>query len=283
MKKYYELTKPGIIRGNVITAIAGFLLASRGEFDSWLFLGTIIGLLFVVASACVVNNIIDRDIDAKMMRTKDRALVKQQLSIRAATIFGLLLGILGFSLMFLYSNIVATVLALVGYIAYAGWYTFAKRKTPLSTIIGTVSGATPIVIGYVAVVGQIDVVALVLFSAMVYWQLAHFYAIALYRQKEYEKAHITLWPTGYGRSSTYTQINFAGIFFVASVLLLGYIADLGALYFVGMVFVGFWWLQTIMSGSRTNPQDTWARKVFKQSLVTILVWSILLSVDHLIT
>src|SRR5258708_1541786 len=99
IKDYYSLTKPGIIYGNTITAIAGFFLASHGHAGVGLLLATLIGLSFVIASGCVFNNYIDRDIDAAMARTKDRPLVIGRVSGRVAIIYGTILGILGFSIL----------------------------------------------------------------------------------------------------------------------------------------------------------------------------------------
>ncbi|MBX9745185.1 MAG: UbiA family prenyltransferase, partial [Chlamydiales bacterium] len=93
IRTYYLLTKPGIIMGNLMTTSAGFLLGSQGRVDLWLFLMTMLGLGCVIASACVVNNCIDRHADVKMERTKHRALARGIISVRAAVCFALLLGI----------------------------------------------------------------------------------------------------------------------------------------------------------------------------------------------
>ena len=104
-KSYLSLTKPGIIFGNVITAIGGFFLAAKGNIDIGLLLATLVGLSFVIASACVFNNYIDRDIDIKMKRTKNRALVKHIISGRNAIIFANLLGIVGAFTLYFFTNL----------------------------------------------------------------------------------------------------------------------------------------------------------------------------------
>src|SRR6266581_790040 len=96
VKTYYRLTKPGIIYGNVLTATAGFLLASKGHVDFWRLVATIAGISLVIASACVFNNYIDRGIDKKMARTKKRALVRGIISPQTALIYAVALGLMGF-------------------------------------------------------------------------------------------------------------------------------------------------------------------------------------------
>lgn len=280
MKKYYHLIKPGIVRGNAITGIAGFLLAARGTFDTLTFIGMLLGLSGVIASACVYNNILDRNIDRKMKRTKERSLVTGEISVSNALLFASILFFIGFGLLLWLTNLLATLSAFVGFVAYVGLYGYTKRKSPLSTLVGTVSGSTPIVIGYVAASGSFDPTALLLFAVMVYWQLAHFYAVALYRQKEYENANIQLWPTKYGRPATTTQIKMSGVFFLLSTLLIGNVADLSPLYFVVITLVNIWWIMTMFRSNFHYSLDKWAKKIFAQSLVVLLIWSVLLSVDY---
>src|SRR6185436_483757 len=96
IKDYYLLTKPGIIYGNSLSVIAGFFLGSKGIFEPLLFIATLVGISLVIASGCVVNNYIDRDLDKKMERTRKRALVKKTISVRDAFIFAALLAFFGF-------------------------------------------------------------------------------------------------------------------------------------------------------------------------------------------
>ena len=96
IKIYYRLTKPGIVYGNAIVAVAGFLFASRGNIDIWLLLAMLFGISFVIASACVLNNYIDRDVDSKMSRTKRRAVPAGKVSGRNAIAYAIILGVIGF-------------------------------------------------------------------------------------------------------------------------------------------------------------------------------------------
>ena len=102
--RYYYLTKPGIIYGNALTVIAGFLLASKGHIDFWLLLTNLVGISLVIGSACVFNNYIDRNIDSKMTRTKDRALASRKILTTRALIFGTIIGLLGFLILWHFVN-----------------------------------------------------------------------------------------------------------------------------------------------------------------------------------
>ena len=163
IKSYYHLTKPGIIYGNAINTAAGFFLASQGHYNFKLLLIAIIGISLIVASACVFNNIADVEIDAKMDRTKNRAMVTGTIPKTNAIIFGSILLILGLLILSLFSNLLSLLAGLVGFITYVFLYTPLKRKTIWATEIGSISGATPPVVGYCTVTNRFDIGAILLF------------------------------------------------------------------------------------------------------------------------
>lgn len=118
IKSYYELTKSGLVFGNVITVIGGFVLGASvigKPVDSLGLLAAIAGIFLVMASGCVFNNYIDRDIDGLMARTRDRAIVTGKVTSRAAFIFGIILGVAGFLVLALYTNLLATIIAALGF------------------------------------------------------------------------------------------------------------------------------------------------------------------------
>jgi protoheme IX farnesyltransferase len=143
INKYYRLTKPGIIRGNLLTVIGGFLLASKGVVDGWLLLQTVVGSTLVMASGCVFNNYLDQEIDAKMKRTQKRALVSGEISKRSALVFGVVLGVLGIATLIVFTNPVTVLVGMVGWFAYVVVYSIFKRRTRFGTLVGSVSGAIP--------------------------------------------------------------------------------------------------------------------------------------------
>ena len=122
LKRYLLVTKPGIIFGNLIAVAGGYFLAAQGQIDLGLLLATVIGLSLAVASGCVMNNCIDRDIDRHMERTRGRVLVTGQISLLAALAHGVVLGLAGFGLLWWYTTPVATALAAFGFFIYVGVY-----------------------------------------------------------------------------------------------------------------------------------------------------------------
>ena len=171
IKTYYLLTKPGILFGNLITTAGAFILASRGHIDFLLFLATAAGLFFVIASACVFNNYIDREADSKMARTKNRALVTGLITTKKAIWFAIVLGVIGVIILARYTNTAALITALVGYFVYVVLYSLWKYRSTYATLVGSISGAIPPVVGYCAASKTIDTGAILLFAILVLWQM----------------------------------------------------------------------------------------------------------------
>jgi protoheme IX farnesyltransferase len=141
-KHFAQVTKPGIIFGNVLSAAGGFFLAAKGQVDPSLLLATLLGTSLVVASGCVFNNYIDRDIDVKMSRTRHRVLVKGLIPPRVALAYAAALGIAGVSLLFFEANALAALFAVLGFFIYVVLYSlYLKRSSVHGTLVGSISGA----------------------------------------------------------------------------------------------------------------------------------------------
>jgi len=271
LREYYKLAKPGIVYGNSIAAAAGFLLASIHGFNALLFTVTIFGIALLMASACVFNNYTDRNIDAAMTRTAKRALVTGVISTRSALFFATTLLILGFAILAVSTNLLTVIIGVIAFIDYVILYAVAKRKTSFGTAVGTVSGALPPVAGYIAVTGSLDLGAVCIFLVMVFWQMAHFYAIAVLRQTDYVAAHIPVYPVRHGFAATKRQIVIYITLFIVSVivmLLLGYGSYVIA---IALLFVAIRWLYLSLSQATDN-HTVWARQVFKWSLYALLAF-----------
>ncbi len=193
VKAYYWLMKPGIVRGNALVAAAGFLFAGAGEVEWLRFFMMVVGISGIIASGCVFNNYFDRNIDARMERTKKRALVRGTISTRNALIYATALGVVGTAALTLYTNTLTVAVALVGWVVYVLVYTPLKHHSPLALFVGAVAGAVPPVVGYVAVTNTLDWYAFILFVVLYAWQIAHFLAIAVYRYDEYTAAGVPLY------------------------------------------------------------------------------------------
>ncbi|MFB9998759.1 heme o synthase [Providencia rustigianii] len=280
-KQYLQVTKPGIIFGNLISVIGGFLLASKGSIDYPLFIATLLGVSLVVASGCVFNNYIDRDIDRIMERTKNRPLVKGLIDPKVSLIYATVLGIAGMVLLLVAVNALAMLLALIGFIVYVGLYSlYMKRKSVYGTLIGSLSGAAPPVIGYCAVTNEFDAGALILLLIFSLWQMPHSYAIAIFRFKDYKAANIPVLPVIKGISVAKTHIFLYILAFMVATLMLAISGYTGYKYLIVGAAVSLWWLGMAISGFKTENDDrVWARKLFIFSIVAITSLSVMMSVD----
>jgi protoheme IX farnesyltransferase len=282
MKHYYELTKSGLVFGNLIAVIAGFLLGARvvqgtGEILSinlFLLLATIVGITLVMASGCVCNNYIDRDIDGAMERTKQRALIRGDISAPAALAYGALLGAAGFIILFYFVNALATLAALAGFIFYVFVYSaWGKRRTVYGTFIGAIAGATPPVVGYAATSGRIDAAAFILFLIMLVWQMPHFFAIAIRREDDYAAAAIPVMPVKYGIRRTKFSMLVYIIEFTAAAALLFVFGYAGLTYLVIALVLGAAWLVLCLRGFSVSggpANKIWAKEMFFLSLIVMV-------------
>ncbi|KKO14423.1 heme o synthase [Pseudomonas putida] len=280
VKHFIQITKPGIIFGNVLSVAGGFFLASKGHVDFALFLAVVIGTSLVVASGCVFNNCIDRDIDHKMERTKNRVMVQGGMSLPFALIYATLLGVAGFSLLYVQANPLSAFCALIGFIVYVGFYSlWLKRKSVHGTLVGSLSGAMPPVIGYCAVSNSFDLAAVTLLVMFSLWQMPHSFAIAIFRFKDYSAANIPVLPVARGILAAKKQIVLYVLAFVLATLMLtlGGYAGLG--YLAVAAAMGLYWLYMAWGGYKAEDDSKWARKVFGFSILTVTALSVMMGVD----
>lgn len=273
--------------GNVLTTVAGFLLAAGyfSTFDLGLFVATIAGMALVISSACVLNNVLDQDIDRIMERTKTRGVASGEVASRPATIFSAVLGILGIIILALWVNWLTVAVGIAGFVVYVWLYgAFSKRKSIHGTAVGSISGAAPILAGYVAVSDRIDAAAVLLFLMIFFWQFPEFYSIAIYRKKEYAKAKVPIMSVVKGVQVTKNQIFVYTIAYVVSTLLLSSYGYTGWIYFVVMALTGIYFIWLGYKGLKTKPKDddAWARKMFHFSLKSLLILCLMLSVGALL-
>lgn len=279
LRNYYLLTKPGIIRGNAITAAAGFFLASQGNIKWSLFLVVLTGLSLVIGSAGAYNNYIDRRIDKKMARTKNRALVQKTIPPLNALIYASVLGLTGLVLIIAFTNFLTAAIALAGWFFYVVVYGIWKRRSVHGTLVGSISGAVPPLVGYCAVTNRLDLGALLLFLILVFWQMPHFYAIAVYRAKDYAAAGLPVLPVKKDPASAKKQIIFYLLGFIVVSLSLAVHGYAGYTYAVVMALLGLAWLGLGLKGLNVTDTNEWAGGMFRFSLLVITGFSIVLSAD----
>jgi heme o synthase len=280
IKHFWTITKPGIIFGNLITVIGGFFLGSRGQVDIGLFIATMAGTSFVIASGCVFNNFIDRDIDKLMQRTKNRVLVKGLLSPYIALAYATILGFSGLVLLYLKTNLLALSIACIGLFVYVVIYSlWQKRNSTYATLIGSISGAVPILVGYCAATNMFDLGAILLFLILSLWQMPHSYAIAIYRLTDYQQASIPVLPIKKGIYQTKIHMLAFTVMFVIATLMLTLFGYTGFAYLFMAGISGIGWIWLCILGFKTQDDQIWARRMFIASIINIVLLCILMSLD----
>ena len=207
LKSYYQLCKPNVVYMMLICAFVGMLLAEQTVASySYLFIA-LIGIAFCAASAAAINQVIDRKSDASMTRTDQRPLPKGELSAMHASLFAILIGIIGASILYVYINTLTMLLTIASLIGYAFIYTiYLKRATPQNIVIGGLAGAAPPLLGWSSVTNTIDPNALLLVLIIFVWTPPHFWALAIDRKSDYEEAGIPMMPVVRGIKYTKIQI-----------------------------------------------------------------------------
>jgi protoheme IX farnesyltransferase len=277
---YYELCKPKVIALMVFTAWVGMLLARPGVWP-WnaLIFGTL-GIGLMAASAAAINHVVDRRVDAQMLRTRNRPLPSGSLPVSRCLLFATLLGSVGFVVLLWKVNVLTAVLTLLSLVGYAFVYTlYLKRATPQNIVVGGAAGATPPLLGWTAVTGQVDPYALVLFLIIFTWTPPHFWALAIYRKEDYAKVGIPMLPVTHGDEYTRGQIIAYTVLLVLVTLLPFLMGVNGVFYLIGALLLGaaflyhaimLWYLRT----------RTWAIKTFVFSIVYLLALFAFLLLDR---
>ncbi|WP_025680212.1 heme o synthase [Paenibacillus massiliensis] len=279
-KDFITVTKPGILRTNMVAAFGGFWLASGWNVDYMKMLFTLIGTALIMASSCVFNNYFDRELDMKMERTRKRSLPTGRLKPTTVLIYAITLGIVGLSVLFLLSGPLAGLLGMLGMFVYVVIYTlWLKRTSTWSTSIGGISGAMPPVIGYVAASGQIDLGAWLLFALLFLWQPPHFWALAIRRVEEYRAAGFPLLPVVKGIERTKWQ-TLPYIILLIPVPILMYVYNYtGLVFMVATLLLSLLWLYFALKGFKAKDTDAWAKKVFFFSINYLTISFLLMIFD----
>ncbi len=281
-RDYYVLTKPRVVQLLVFTAVVGMFLATPG-FVSWdvLIFGSL-GIGLAAASGAVVNHVFDQRIDAKMTRTRTRPLPTGRVGERDAFVFALLLGVTGLTMLALLINPLTAILTFISLIGYAVVYTvFLKRATPQNIVIGGAAGAAPPLLGWVAVTNEVSGYALLLFLIIFTWTPPHFWALAIARRDDYEKAGVPMLPVTHGIELTKSFI-LAYTILLMIVSVLPYLTGMsGVFYLLGAVLLGGGFLY-YAARLKLEKDDDVAMKTFAYSITYLIALFGFLLVDHYI-
>lgn len=286
VRDFINLAKPGILFSNIITAFGAFWVASGhtgADFDFKLLellIYAMLGTLLVMASGCVLNNYLDRDLDTKMTRTRKRALPTGVVDPQVVFWYGIVLGVAGLSVLCILVNPLSALLGVVGLLVYVLVYTaWLKRTSTLSTTIGAISGAMPPVIGYCAVTNQLDIGAWILFGILFLWQPPHFWALGIRRKEEYRAAGFPLLPVVHGNELTKMHmLRFLVMLVPISLLLYAY-GYVGEIYLVAAIVLGLAWTFIGLAGFKTKDDDNWAKRMFVFSINYLPLLFIVMIID----
>lgn len=264
----------------VFTAVVGMFLAVPGLPPVGAMLAGTLGISLAASSAAAINHLLDRRIDARMARTRNRPLARGSLTERNVLVFALTLGVLAMAILLFWVNTLTAGLTFLSLIGYAIVYTvWLKRATPQNIVIGGAAGAAPPILGWTAVTGSLDPQALLLFLIIFIWTPPHFWALAIYRKDEYALVDIPMLPVTHGTAFTRLQILLYTILLVI-VTTLPYLTGMSGLIYLAGVSVlngGFMWyaLRMMRSKDVLLPMHT-----FSFSITYLLVLFIFLLVDH---
>jgi protoheme IX farnesyltransferase len=281
---YYELSKPRIIVLLLITTAAAMVMAARGVPPPALVFWTLFGGALAAASAGALNCVWDRDIDAVMKRTRERPLPAGRITPANAVAFAAIAGIASFAILWFLVNPLAAWLSLAGNLYYVVIYTmWLKRLTPLNIVIGGAAGAVPPLVGWAAVTHQLGGPALGLFALIFLWTPPHFWALALMAETEYGKANVPMMPNVCGRERTKREIVYYSLLLVAASLALYPLHVMGAFYFAAAAVLGGMFVLDAFRTWREQNGTTYARKLFRFSLVYLALMCAVMVIDRIVT
>ena len=279
-RDYYALTKPGVVQLLVFTAVVGMFLATPG-FVPWnALLAGSLGIGLAAAAGAVVNQILDQRIDAQMARTRNRPLPQGRVGERDALAFALALGLAGLLVLVLFVNVLTAALTFLSLIGYAIVYTvFLKRATPQNIVIGGAAGAAPPVLGWAAVTNAVDPHALLLFLIIFTWTPPHFWALAIARRSDYERADIPMLPVTHGVELTKSFVVYYTILLII-VTVLPYLTGMtGPLYALGALLLGGGFLYYALILKFAPRQDS-PMATFRYSIWYLMALFSFLLIDH---
>jgi len=282
-KPYLVVAKPWLVAANALTAAGGFFLGAgrAGGHPDWgLFAACLFGVSLAVAAGCVINNVLDRDIDALMSRTKNRPLATGVISPRNGLLFGAVMGLCGALILWFFAGGLSLAITLCGLGVYVGVYTlWLKRSSPYAAVAGSLAGAAPPLAAYCAAAGTLDLGGILLLALFSLWQIPHSYAIALYRAKDYEDANIPVYPLRFGVKAAQKRIigHIAAFALAAvSVTVFGYA---GRVYLASASVASLAWLYAACQGRDMAPA-LWGKRLHILSVMVIALLSVMMCLDY---
>lgn len=268
IQDYVELTKPRIIAMLVVTAYCAMVVAGGRLPSLGITLAALLGLALSTAGAHSINMWYDRDIDRLMSRTRRRPLVTGTIAPARALVMGIFLEVVSIALLLWRANLLTAVWSTAGFLFYVFIYTFwLKRRSPQNIVIGGAAGAFPPLVGWAAVTGQTSLAAWLMFLIIFLWTPPHFWALALYKRDDYQRAGIPMMPVVRGeRSTKWQSITYTGLLLLASLALYGtHAVDKVYLAIALVIGIGFMAVHIPLLSEKW-PNVRWAKRTFHMSL-----------------
>jgi protoheme IX farnesyltransferase len=270
-RAYLALTKPRVVALAAFCALIGMLLAT----DQWVgwqrIAGALAGISMLAAAGFVLNCMIEREVDARMARTRWRPMARGEVGQQQALVFSVALGLGGASLLWQWVNVLTMWLTVATFVGYAVVYTvWLKPATPQNIVIGGASGAMPPLLGWAAVTNEVSTQALVLFLIIFVWTPPHFWSLALYRIDDYRRSGLPMLPITHG--AAYTRLNILlYTLLLAAVAMLPYLIGMsGTLYLLASSLLNAWFVLLSWKLYR-NYSDALSRQLFRYS-IGYLAW-----------
>ena len=279
-RDYWIVTKPRVTLLAVFTAFIGMLLVDKSLPSMTVLIGGNLGIWLIAGASFAMNCLLEATVDAKMKRTDKRPSAQGTLTTMQIVVFALILGALGSAVLIATTNLLTWALTLATFFGYSFIYTlYLKPNTPQNIVIGGAAGAMPPVLGWAAVANDVSAAPLLLFLIIFAWTPPHFWALALYRQEDYEKSGLPMLPVTHGRDFTLLHMLLYTWLMLAVSLLPFAIRMNSWLYAVAALVLGLRFVQ-LVSQLRKNYTDQKSRAVFRYSLSYLALLFIALLADH---
>lgn len=277
---YLELCKPRVVALMLLTVLVGMYLAVPGWVSLPIVAAGLVGIGFCAGSAAAINHLVDKRIDAIMARTQKRPIAGGRIHPTHALIFAATLAVMGLAILIYFVNWLTACLTFLTLIGYAGVYTgYLKRATPQNIVIGGLAGAAPPLLGWTAVTNHLDPQALLLVLIIFTWTPPHFWALAIYRFKDYQHAEIPMLPVTHGIQYTKLHILLYTILLIATSVLPFAVGMSGWIYLIGALLLGARFLYWAIVLYRIN-EPVIAMKTFRFSIVYLMLMFLILLIDH---
>lgn len=279
-RDFVGVAKPWLAAANLATAGAGFFLGCGGAVAWGTFFAALAGIGLVVASGCVANNGIDSRLDRAMARTRGRAMAAGRMPLGVGLAYAAVLGLLGTAVLAVWTPPATVAVTLGGFVVYVGVYSaWLKRRSPASTVVGSLAGAAPPLAAYCAAGGSLDLGAAMVLALFCLWQVPHSYAVTLHRFDDYAAAGLPVLPVKQGFDATRRHIVWHIAAFGLAAVLLGVMGYAGKAYLAVAVVSGACWLAVALHGYSAARARGWGRRVYLASIVVVCLLALALALD----